>query len=240
MDRPSIVKFQNVSLSYGAGAGVFSDINFRLASGSFTFLTGASGAGKTSIMKMIYLALKPTAGTVSLFGDPTSEMKNEDMPFLRRKIGIVLQDFKLLDHLSTFDNVALPLHIRGLSIEDYRRDIEELLDWVGLSCRMMANPSILSGGEKQRVAIARAVIARPELILADEPTGNVDPEMADRLMKLFVELNRLGTTILIATHDTYLIERFPANVLRLSGGGLWGMPYRKFMETMDHHKGKVL
>jgi cell division transport system ATP-binding protein len=177
-------------------------------------------------MRLIYLAMQPTKGDLSIFGYNTHNLRPEDQPIMRRRIGIVLQDFGLIDHLSVFENVALPLRIRGLDVNQYTQDIIELLEWVGLGNRVHAEPAVLSGGEQQRVCIARAVIARPDLILADEPTGNVDPEMAERLMRLFVELNKLGATVLIATHDYGLIDNFRTDILKLLDGKLWGMPYR--------------
>jgi cell division transport system ATP-binding protein len=225
-DETSIVKFENVSLEYPGSPPIFSDVSFRLTSGSFTFLTGASGSGKTSLMRLIYLALQPTRGDLSIFGYNINNLPVETHPMMRRRIGIVLQDFGLIDHLSVFENVALPLRIRGLDVNQYTQDIIELLEWVGLGNRIHAEPAVLSGGEQQRVCIARAVIARPDLILADEPTGNVDPEMAERLMRLFLELNKLGATVLIATHDYSLIDNFRTDILKLLDGKLWGMPYR--------------
>lgn len=225
-DESSIVKFENISLEYPGCPAIFNDVSFRLTPGSFTFLTGASGSGKTSLMKLIYLALQPTKGDLSIFGYNISTLRPQDHPLMRRRIGIVLQDFGLIEHLSVFENVALPLRIRGLDVNQYTQDIIELLEWVGLGKRVHAEPAVLSGGEQQRVCIARAVISRPDLILADEPTGNVDPEMADRLMRLFVELNKLGATVLIATHDYSLIDNFRTDILKLLDGKLWGMPYR--------------
>ncbi len=230
-ENRAVVCFENVCLTYPEAPVIFSEVSFRLTPGSFTFLTGASGAGKTSLMKMIYLGLHQTNGQIYLFGHDTSGMRSGDYPSVRRRMGVVLQDLGLIDHLSVFENVALPLKIRGLNVTDYTRDIIELLDWVGLRDRIDANPAVLSGGEKQRVCIARAVITRPDLILADEPTGSVDPEMADRLLRLFAELNKLGATVLIATHDHDLINRYRGDVLKLSGGRLWGMPYRSFRES---------
>lgn len=214
----SIVRFENVGLRYGNGPEVLKDLNLTLETGSFNFLTGASGAGKTSLMRMLFLALKPTRGMISLFGENTSGLRRSKLPDVRRRIGVVFQEFRLLDHLTTFENVALPLRVRGNKVSDYRDNVLELLDWVGLDHHTNAYPAVLSGGEKQRAAIARAVISSPELLLADEPTGNVDPVLALRLMRLFEQLNQFGTTVLIATHDTHLLDTIKAPVVRLEDG----------------------
>jgi cell division transport system ATP-binding protein len=214
----SIVRFENVGLRYGNGPEILKDLNLTLETGSFSFLTGASGAGKTSLMRMLFLALRPTRGMISLFGETTTGIQRGRVPDMRRRIGVVFQEFRLLDHLTTFENVALPLRIRGSKLKDYRDNVMELLDWVGLEHHANAYPPILSGGEKQRAAIARAVISSPELLLADEPTGNVDPALALRLMQLFKQLNQFGTTVLIATHDTHLLDTLDAPVIRLEGG----------------------
>lgn len=222
-----VVHFEAVGMRYGRAPEVLRDIHLTLAPGSFHFLTGASGAGKSSLLKLIYLAARPSRGLIRLFGHDVATVSRKDLPFLRRRIGVVFQEFRLLDHLSAFDNVALPLRIAGRKPNDYRSDVAELLSWVGLGQRMHAMPPTLSGGEKQRLAIARAVVARPEIILADEPTGNVDPDMAARLLRLFVELNRLGTTVLIASHDEALIAASGQPVLHLAGGRLTdGVPAR--------------
>ncbi|HVP86323.1 MAG TPA: cell division ATP-binding protein FtsE [Rhizomicrobium sp.] len=215
-----MVRFENVGMRYGAGPEVLRDITFLLDPGSFTFLTGLSGAGKTTLLKLIFLAEPPSRGLISLFGHDLATARRQDFPAIRRRIGVVFQDFRLFDHLSAFDNVALPLKLAGRKPEQYTQDVEELLSWVGLGDRMEAPPHTLSGGEQQRVAIARAVVARPDLLVADEPTGNVDPEMGARLIRLFAELNRLGTTVLIATHDRALIERVKAREMRLVDGRL--------------------
>jgi cell division transport system ATP-binding protein len=207
-------------MRYGRAPEVLRDIDLSLAPGSFHFLTGASGAGKSSLLKLIYLAQRPSRGLIHLFGHEVETTSRKDLPFLRRRIGVVFQEFRLLDHMSAFDNVALPLRIAGAKPQNYRSDVAELLDWVGLGARMHAMPPTLSGGEKQRLAIARAVIARPEILLADEPTGNVDPEMAGRILRLFVELNRQGATVLIASHDEGLIARAGQPVLHLKDGHL--------------------
>ncbi|MDP1739399.1 MAG: cell division ATP-binding protein FtsE [Caulobacter sp.] len=215
-----ILRFDGVGMRYGRAAEVLKDVNFALAPGSFHFLTGASGAGKSSLLKLIYLAERPSRGSIELFGRDVEAVAAADRPFLRRRIGVVFQEFRLLDHLSAFDNVALPLRIAGGKPDDYRADVAELLTWVGLKARMHALPPTLSGGEKQRLAIARAVVNRPDILLADEPTGNVDDAHALRILKLFVELNRLGTTVLIASHDEDLVARSGQPVLHLDKGRL--------------------
>jgi len=215
-----MVRFENVGMRYGAGPEVLRDVTFVLEAGSFTFLTGLSGAGKTTLLKLISIAEPPSRGLITLFGRDLATTKRSALPALRRRIGVVFQDFRLLGHLSAFDNVALPLRIAGRKQSEYARDVEELLVWVGLGDRMTAVPATLSGGEQQRVAIARAVVAKPDLLVADEPTGNVDPEIGARLIRLFAELNRLGTTVLIATHDRNLVESTRAREMRLVDGRL--------------------
>lgn len=215
-----MVRFENVGMRYGAGPEVLKDVSFALESGSFTFLTGLSGAGKTTLLKLICLTEQPTRGRITLFGTDLSAARRQTLPPLRRRIGVVFQDFRLLDHLTAFENVALPLKIAGISRKDYSRDVQELLSWVGLGGRMTSRPPTLSGGEQQRVAIARAVVGRPDLLIADEPTGNVDPEMGMRLIRLFYELNRLGTTVLIATHDRTLVENLRTREIKLVNGRL--------------------
>ncbi len=215
-----ILRFTNVSMRYGRGPEVLNDVSLSLPRGSFHFITGVSGAGKSSLLKLIYLAERPAAGSFRLFGEDVTQMVPRDLPMARRRIGVVSQDLLLLDHLSAFDNTALPLRIAGHKPADYRSDVAELLTWVGLGARMHALPPTLAGGEKQRLAIARAVVGRPEILLADEPTGNVDHEMALRIYRLFVELNRLGTTVIIATHDQDLVARSGRPVLHLEKGRL--------------------
>ncbi len=216
----ALIRFENVGLRYGVGQEVLRDVNFHLQPGSFHFLTGASGAGKTTLLRLLFMSLRPTRGLAFLFGRNIAKNTTAQRADLRRRLGIVFQDFRLLDHLSTWDNVALPLRVMGRKPADYREDVTELLKWVGLGDRMQAFPAVLSGGEKQRAAIARAVIAKPELLLADEPTGNVDPQMARRLLRLFIELNRLGTSIIIATHDYQLMSQFSAPRMELENGRL--------------------
>ena len=233
-DQAPAVWFNGVTHSYGPDADVLASVDFELPAGSFTLLTGPSGAGKTTLLKIAYLALRPTRGGVSLFGVDTGHLKRSGLAKLRRRIGVVFQEFRLLEHLSAFENVALPLRVLGQNERHYRDDVAELLRWVGLGDRMDAKPETLSGGEKQRVAIARAIVGKPDLLIADEPTGNVDPEMGDRLLRLFMELNRrLGTTILIATHDMTMVRNSGAEILRLSDGSLMRQPALRRASSVD-------
>ena len=217
----NIVQFENVGLRYGTGAETLSDVSFTLSAGSFYFVTGASGAGKTSLLKLLYLAQRPTRGIVRLFGEDAGALPRKRLPGFRRRIGVVFQDFRLLPHLSAEDNIALPLRVAGMPESEIEGPVREMLAWVGLADRGAARPPTLSGGEQQRIAIARAVITRPEVLVADEPTGNVDPDMAERLLHLFDSLNRLGTTVVVATHDFQLISRIPdARMMRIEKGRL--------------------
>ncbi len=216
-----IVQFDNVGLRYGAGKEVLSDISFSLYPGSFYFLTGASGAGKTSLLRLLYLAQRPSRGMIRMFGTDVITMPRAGLPAFRRRLGVVFQDFRLVPHLSAFDNVALPLRVAGLAEQELVKPVSDMLDWVGLSDRADARPATLSGGEQQRVAIARAVIGRPDMLVADEPTGNVDPEMALKLLRLFEALNRLGTTVVVATHDLHLMQKVAQPlIMRLDKGRL--------------------
>lgn len=215
-----IARFENVGLRYGLGPEVLQDVSFELSPGSYHFLVGPSGAGKSSLLKLMYLALRPSRGLVHLFGRDIATTSRGDLPALRRSIGVVFQDYRLLDHLSAFDNVALPLRVANVRESDVKRHVQELLAWVGLKDHMEARPPTLSGGQKQRVSIARAVISRPQLLMADEPTGNVDDRMGFRLMHLFEELNKLGTTIVVATHNEAMVSQLGHPVMRLDGGHL--------------------
>ena len=216
-----MVRFENVGLRYGQGAEILKDISFSVTKNSFQFLTGPSGAGKTSLLRLLFLSLRPTRGLISLFDQDATRLQPNEVAAIRRRIGIVFQDFRLLDHLTAYENVALPLRVAGRDEASYRSEVVELLGWVGLGERLDALPPILSGGEKQRIAIARALIVRPELLLADEPTGNVDAPLARRLLRLFVELKNMGTAVMIATHDVALMDQFDAPRFVLSDGRLY-------------------
>src|ERR1700748_79098 len=215
-----VIRFENVGLRYGLGPEVLRDLNFGINGQSFQFLTGPSGAGKTSLLRLMLLSLRPSRGLISMFDQDTARLSKDGRANLRRRIGIVFQDFRLLDHLTTYENVALPLRVLGQRESSYRQQVTELLQWVGLGERIWALPPVLSGGEKQRAAIARAVIARPHLLLADEPTGNVDPNLAQRLLRLFVELHKSGTSVVIATHDIALMDQYDCRRLVLHEGRL--------------------
>ncbi|MEM7544389.1 MAG: ATP-binding cassette domain-containing protein [Pseudomonadota bacterium] len=215
-----MIEFNGVSLSYGDRT-VLRDVNLTLDPGSLHFLTGRSGAGKTTFLKMLYLALRPTTGEMRIFGRDGSGIERREAAELRRRMGVVLQDCDLLDHMSVIENIALPLRVSGLKVADFDTDIRELGAWVGLSKRLDARPPELSSGERQRAAIARSVVTSPELVIADEPTGNVDSQTAERIMSLFTELNRLGKTVIIATHDMNLMrsaQGIDAHVLRVENG----------------------
>jgi cell division transport system ATP-binding protein len=218
--KASVVRFENVGIRYGTDAEVLRDVTFAIEPGSFQFLTGPSGAGKTTLLRLILMSVRPSRGLVSVFGQEVSRISAKGLTRLRRRMGVVFQDFRLLDHLTTFENVALPLRAQGKDEASYRGEVIELLRWVGLGQRMHVLPPVLSGGEKQRAAIARALIVRPDLLLADEPTGNVDPTLARRLLRLFVELNRLGTSVVLATHDLALMDQLDARRLVLGEGRL--------------------
>lgn len=220
-----IARFDNVGLRYGGDEEVLCDIGFSLHAGRFYFLTGASGAGKSSLLRMLYLAQRPSRGVITLFGADAVTLSRDRLPAFRRRIGVVYQDYRLVPHLSAFDNVALPLRLAGMAERDVVQPVIDMLEWVGLAGRMSARPASLSGGEQQRVAIARAVIGRPELLVADEPTGNVDPDMAVKLLRLFEALNRLGTTVVVATHDLHLLRKLPdSRIMRLDKGRLSDHP----------------
>jgi cell division transport system ATP-binding protein len=216
-----LIRFENVGLRYASGPEVLKDVSFFIEPNSFQFLTGPSGAGKTSLLRLMFLSLRPTRGLITLFGHNISRVTRDQVAALRRRIGIVFQDFRLLDHLTTYENVALPLRAMGREEASYRSEVIELLRWVGLGDRLHVLAPVLSGGEKQRAAIARALIVRPELLLADEPTGNVDPSLAQRLLRLFIELHKSGTAVMIATHDIALMNQYDTRRLVLGEGRIY-------------------
>lgn len=215
-----MIRFEHVGLRYGIGPEVLSDVSFDLEPGSFHFLSGPSGAGKTSLMSLLYLGRRPTRGLISMFEQDVSALNRKQLNAIRRRVGVVFQDFRLLGNLSAFDNVALPLRIQGRPEKEIKNNVGELLEWVGLGEHQHSLPNTMSGGQQQRIAIARAVIAKPRLLLADEPTGNLDDQIGYRLMNLFDQLNRMGTTIVIATHNEAMIERFAHKKLELESGTL--------------------
>ena len=215
-----VVRFSNVGMRYGFGPEILHDVSFALKAGSFNFLTGPSGAGKSSLLKLMYIAHQPSRGLIHLFGKDAIKVGRRDLPTIRRRIGVVFQDFRLIKHLTAIENVALPLRVAGTHKDLVHGHVAELLRWVGLEEQLDSRPSTLSGGQQQRVAIARAVITRPELLLADEPTGNVDDNIAMRLLYLFEELNKIGTTVVIATHNEALVSKFNHPRLELMNGEL--------------------
>jgi cell division transport system ATP-binding protein len=220
MSDDAVVRFQNVGLRYGPGPEVLRDISFDIAPASFHYLTGPSGAGKSSLLRLMYLSMRPTRGLVTLFGHDLGSLPRDALPGLRRRIGLVFQDFRLLDHLTVTENVTLPLRLAGMREERASRNVAELLEWVGLGHRVNARPPTLSGGEQQRVAIARAVISKPALLLADEPTGNLDSQIGQRLLRLFEQLHRNGTAVLVATHNEALVRDNPHPRFELRDGTL--------------------
>lgn len=213
-----IIDLQNVSVGYERSGDVLQNIYFSLLPGSFTFITGKSGAGKTTFLNMLYLVKKPSKGILKVFGNNINFSNRDTLAELRQKIGVVFQDFRLLEHLSVFDNIALPLRVRGMGEKEIYKRVTELLQWVELHKSIYKVCSSLSGGEKQRVAIARAVINRPEILFADEPTGSVDADIANKLMRLFVELNKVGTTVVLATHNEQLTSTYNYPRILLSNG----------------------
>lgn len=219
-----MLQFSHVGLRYSIGPEILSDINLDLEPGSFHFLNGPSGSGKTSLMRLMYLSHLPSRGVVKFLGQDTKLMTREQRTLSRQKVGVVFQDFRLMPTLNVFDNIALPLRIAGMNETHIRGAVEELMEWVGLSDYRRSLPPLLSGGQQQRVAIARAVIAKPRLLLADEPTGNLDDAIGYKILNLFEQLNRMGTTIIIATHNAGMIEKFNYPCMVLNQGRLHVQP----------------
>lgn len=215
-DRP-IIELQNVSVGYN-GNDVLKNVSLELKTGDFTFVTGKSGAGKTTLLSMLYLTKKPSKGILNVFGNNINFSNRDDLAMMRQRIGVVFQNFRLLEHLSVYDNIALPLRVRGMNEKEIYKRVVELLKWIEMHKSIYKRCDTLSGGEKQRVAIARAVINRPDILFADEPTGSVDSEIADKLMRLFIELNRVGTTVVIATHNEQLTSTYNYQRIDLANG----------------------
>lgn len=215
-----VIRVDNISMRYANGREALRNVSFTVDKGDFIFLSGASGAGKSSLLRLLSLSYKPTAGGVYLFGSNVTQAPRDRYPALRRRIGTVFQDFRLLDHLTVEENVGLPLKVAGEKPQAVKQKVAELLAWIGLEEYHKVKPEVLSGGQKQRAAIARAVITKPDLLLADEPTGNLDHDLSLKLMYLFEALNKSGTSIIIATHDEYLMSHFNYPILHLRDGRL--------------------
>lgn len=217
-----MISLDHVSKSYQPGQDVLKDATFTLPRGSFTFLSGPSGSGKTTLLSLLALTQRPTRGRLSMLGKDVTRLPRDSLPRLRRRIGMVSQDYKLLSHLTVAENVGLPLKVAGEGERDIAPKVAEMLEWVGLKDYPQARPEMLSGGQQQRVAIARAVISKPDILLADEPSGHLESALAMRFMYLFEALNKMGTTVLLATHDEYIIEQFAYPVLKLENGVVRG------------------
>lgn len=216
MEGKTVISFANVSVNYGNGQDVLSDVSFNISDGAFYFLTGPSGAGKTTMLRLIYQLHKPSSGTIKLFGHDCKKLSRDDISALRHKMAIVFQSYSLISHMTVFDNVALPLRVRGIPNEKIKKLVTKTLEWVGLGKYADAFPMELSGGQQQRVSVARAIIVQPAILIADEPTGNLDDENATRLMELFVQMNKVfGTTIILATHNKKLIENYSFPIITI-------------------------
>lgn len=217
-EEEPVIFMDNVVLNYGNSAPVLKNISLSLPKKSFHFLTGASGAGKTSLLRLLYMGVKPNSGKLKLFNHDVSQISQNELCKFRQKIGVVFQDFNLLEHLNVLENVSLPLKVVGVSQNEREQQAKEILDWVGLGNCFNAYSDSLSGGQKQRVAIARAVITRPDILLADEPTGNVDEEIANKLMNLFYGMHKMGTCVIVATHYRQFIDTFHYNEINIDQG----------------------
>lgn len=217
----SIISLDKVMVHYGNGVPILKNMSFKLNKKSFYFLTGASGAGKSTLIRLLYMGLKPASGTLKIFEENVSELSSDEICNFRQRIGVVFQDYNLLDYLTVLENVALPLKVKGETQRAREHQAKEILDWVGLGNCFKLYPEQLSGGQKQRVAIARAVITRPEIILADEPTGNVDEEIADKLIKLFYGMHKMGTCVVVATHYRHFVDKFNFSELAIENNRVY-------------------
>jgi len=224
-----MIQLYHVTKRYAPGANALTDVSLNVDKGEFVFLTGPSGAGKTTLLKMLFREEHPTEGQIVVNGRNLSALPAARVPYLRRTIGVVFQDFKLIHRKTIFENIALALHVLGVPVQEHKVRVLRLLRLVGLQHRMHSYPLQVSGGEQQRVAIARALINEPVLLLADEPTGNLDPELSEEIMALFREINAHGTTVMVATHDRELIRRFGRRVIHLEAG--------RITETSPEHRG---
>lgn len=210
-----IISLDKVMVHYGNGVPILKNVSLELNKKSFYFLTGASGAGKSTFIRLLYMGLKPSSGALKIFGENVSDLNSQEICQVRQKIGVVFQDYNLLNYLTVLENVALPLKVRGETQRAREHQAKEILDWVGLGNCFNVYPEQLSGGQKQRVAIARAVITRPDIILADEPTGNVDENIANKLMRLFYGMHKMGTCVIVATHYRQFVDQFKFSELAI-------------------------
>lgn len=217
-EQAPLIFMEKVSLNYNVQIPVLKNISLELHKKSFHFLTGESGAGKTSFLKLLYMGIKPTSGKLKIFGQDVLDLSRDEISVMRQRIGVVFQDFNLLNHLTVLENVALPLKVMGETIKKREQQAKEILDWVGLGNCFNAYPDTLSGGQKQRIAIARAVITRPEILLADEPTGNVDEKIANKLMSLFYAMHKMGTCVVVATHYRQFVDKFHYDEIHIERG----------------------
>lgn len=238
MEDNTVISFANVGARYDGGHDILTDVSFNIGAGSFYFLSGASGAGKTTLLRLIYQLHKPCRGMIKLFGRSTNDLSRDEISGMRHKMAIVFQEYSLLSHMSVFDNIALPLRVRGIDEAKIKKLVSKTLEWVGLAKYANANPKTLSGGQQQRVSVARAIIVQPAILLADEPTGNLDDENASRLMELFIQMNKMfGTTIILATHNTKLIDTYKFPVIHVENhkltfsGGKKPAPQKSTIDT---------
>ncbi len=213
-----IIEFKGVSKNYANGTHALEDVNIRIDKGEFVFIVGPSGAGKSTFMKLIMREEKPNAGDIFCNGFHVTALKHNQVPMFRRTMGIVFQDFRLIPNLNVFENVAFAMHVVGASDREIRKNVSRCLNLVGLASKARCKPQELSGGEQQRVGLARALVNRPNLIIADEPTGNVDPNMSYEIVELLMEINRRGTTVLMVTHEHQLVRDFGQRVIMIENG----------------------